>query len=268
MPPVATVNEPYLQRFGGLSRLYGPDAARRLSGAHVCVVGVGGVGSWTVEALARSGVGRITMIDMDDVCITNVNRQLHAVDGAIGRPKVQVLVERIQSIHPECDVRAVTEFFTAESAARLLAEPFDFVVDAIDSLANKCLLIASCKERAQPVLTVGGAGGRRDAAAMRVADLAESIHCDLLRAVRRTLRHEYGFPNGKRDRFGVPSVFSVEHPSYPWRDGTCRMHPEPGEKTALDCGSGMGTAAFVTGTFGFVAAGEVVNRLCQVPAVN
>ena len=124
------VSEDYAQRFGGVARLYGQAGLQRLRAAHVCVIGVGGVGSWTVVALARSGVGALTMIDLDDVCVTNVNRQLPALDGQIGRPKVEALGERVRLIHPDCEVNALTEFFTAASAARLLEPPYDFVVDA------------------------------------------------------------------------------------------------------------------------------------------
>src|SRR5450755_4684183 len=130
------------QRFGGVERLYGRDSLERLRTAHVAVIGVGGVGSWTVEALARSGIGALTLIDMDDVCITNVNRQLPALDGQIGRPKIDVLAERVRLIHPACRVEPIADFFTAASAADLLAPRYDFVVDAIDKLTNKCVLIA------------------------------------------------------------------------------------------------------------------------------
>src|ERR1041385_2178876 len=129
-------------RFGGIGRLFGVDALARLRAAHVCVVGIGGVGSWAVEALARSGVGQLTLIDLDEVCVSNVNRQLHAIDEAVGRPKVEVMAERARGINPDCRVQAVTEFFTEANAERLLNASFDYVVDAIDSVGNKCRLLA------------------------------------------------------------------------------------------------------------------------------
>lgn len=248
-------------RFGGIARLYGKEGLERLRAAHVCVVGVGGVGSWTVEALARSGVGAITMIDLDDVCVTNTNRQLHALDGQIGRPKVDVLAERVRAIHSGCRVEAVQKFFTAASAERLLGVGFDFVVDAIDQLTNKCLIIAYCHERKIPILTVGGAGGKRDGSSLRVTDLGLSEQDELLRQVRRKLRHEHGFPAEKKAIFGVPSVYSLEKPVFPWANGTACATKEPGSDLKLDCASGFGTATFVTGAFGFAAAGEVVTRL-------
>ena len=257
------MNEDYLQRFGGLGRLYGTAALPRLHAAQVCVVGVGGVGSWVVEALARSGVGALTLIDLDDVCITNVNRQLPALDGNIGRPKVAVLADRVRAINPGCRVTTLGEFFTAKSAEQLLAPRFDWVVDAIDGMSNKALLIAECVRRGQPVLTVGGAGGRRDATRIRCCDLGESQGDELLRQVRKKLRRDHAFAHGEGNIYGVPCVFSNEKPLYPWANGTCATEPEPGSNLKLDCASGFGTGVFVTGAFGFVAAGEIVRRVAE-----
>jgi len=254
----------YLDRFGGVGRLVGRDGLERLRAAHVCVVGVGGVGSWTVEGLARSGVGALTLVDLDDVCVTNVNRQLPALDGAIGRPKVDVLAERVRAINPGCAVTVAHEFFTAASAARLLAERFDHVVDAIDGVSNKALLIAEARARGRPVLTVGGAGGKRDATQVRTGDLGDSWGDELLRQVRRKLRREHGFAAGEQTgkmHWGIRCVWSSEAPVFPWADGTCAAEPEPGSNLKLDCESGFGTAVFVTGAFGLAAAGEVVQAL-------
>jgi tRNA A37 threonylcarbamoyladenosine dehydratase len=255
-------DDDFAARFGGVARLYGRVGLERLRGARVCIVGVGGVGSWVVEALARSGVGALTLIDLDDVCVTNVNRQLPALEGQIGRPKIEVLAERVRAIHPGCRVEPVADFFTAANAGRLLAARYNFVVDAIDKLTNKCVLIAGCRERALPVLTVGGAGGKRDGTAVRVADLSHTEQDEMLRQVRRKLRRDFGFPRDMRQKFGVPCVYSPEKPVYPWADGTCAKKPEPGgESLTLDCASGFGTAAFVTGAFGLAAAGEIVRRI-------
>lgn len=256
------------ERFGGLTRLFGPDALPRLAAAHVCVVGVGGVGSWIVEALARSGIGALTLVDLDDVCITNVNRQLPALDGQIGRPKVTVLGERVGLINPACRIVAVPEFFTAATAARLLAPPFDFVVDAVDRMAHKALLIAGARDRGVPVITVGAAGGRRDPTQVRAGDIGEAGD-ELLRQVRKRLRRDYGFTSGAARgicRMGVPAVWSDERPVFPWADGTCAATPEPGSGLKLDCEGGFGSAVFVTGAFGFAAAGEVVRRIASPPA--
>lgn len=256
----------FSERFGGVGRLVGRAGLERLRAARVAVVGVGGVGSWAVEGLARSGVGALTLIDLDDVCVTNVNRQLPALDGQIGRPKVEVLAERVRAIHPSCRVEAVTEFFTASSAERLLAGKFDFVIDAIDALSNKALLIAASRARGLNVVTVGGAGGRRDPTQVRTGDLGDSWGDELLRQVRKKLRREHGFPAGEqtgRMHWGVRCVWSSEPPVFPWADGTCAAEPEPGSTLTLDCESGFGTAVFVTGAFGLAAAGEVVRAITR-----
>lgn len=255
----------FLARFGGLGRIFGAAALDRLAAARVAVVGVGGVGSWAAEGLARSGLGGLTLIDRDDVCVTNVNRQLPALDGQIGRPKVTVLAERIALIHPACRVETKLEFFTAATAAALLAPGFDFVIDAVDRMSHKALLIAACRERCIPVLTVGGAGGRSDPGALRTGDLGEAGD-ELLRQVRRKLRRAHGFsPGAKRGvtRLGVPAVWSDEDPVYPWADGTCAARPEPGSSVRLDCAAGLGSAVFVTGLVGLAAAGEVVRRIAR-----
>ncbi len=256
-----TAEEDFKARFGGVARLFGSAGLARLRAAHVCVIGVGGVGSWVVEALARSGVGALTMIDLDDVCLTNVNRQLPALDGQIGRTKVTVLAERVALINPACRVNAVTQFFTAATADQLLEPAFDFVVDAIDKLSHKCLIIVKARACGLPVLTVGGAGGRREASAVRVVDLADATQDELLRQVRRKLRRECNFPRGNGNEFGVRCVYSPEKPVYPWSDGSACLTPEPGSDSSLDCSSGFGTATFVTGAFGFAAAGEVVRLI-------
>lgn len=258
----------YFDRFGGVGRLVSRAGLERLGAAHVCVVGVGGVGSWTVEGLARSGVGAITLIDLDDVCITNVNRQLPAIDGQIGRTKVDVLAERIRLINPGCRVEGIAEFFTASTAERLLTPQYDFVVDAIDRMSHKALLIASCRARGLPVITLGGAGGRRDPTLIRAGDIGEAGD-ELMRQVRKKLRRDHGIAAGAHrgiTRMGVRCVWSLEAPVFPWADGTCAAAPEPGSNLTLDCESGFGTAVFVTAVFGLVAAGEVVRAIAAGPA--
>lgn len=261
----------YLERFGRVARLYGPEALPRLAEAHVCIVGVGGVGSWVVEALARSGVGELTLVDFDNVCLTNVNRQVPALDGQIGRPKVAVLAERAMLINPACRVTAVVECFTEASAERLLASPFAMVVDAVDRMSHKALLIAGARQRGRPIVTVGAAGGRRDPTKIKTGDIGEA-NDELLRQVRRKLRRDHGFPAGATHvltRLGVPAVWSTEKPVFPWADGTCAAEPEPGGDRDPEGERAFGTAAFVTGAFGFAAAAEVVRRIVgQEPKVG
>jgi tRNA A37 threonylcarbamoyladenosine dehydratase len=250
----------YKARFGGIRRLLSEEGLERLRRGSLCVVGIGGVGSWAVEALARSGIGRITLIDLDDVCISNVNRQLHAVEGEFGRPKVEVMARRVRAINPECHVNAVLSLLTRANAAELLSEPYDYVLDAIDSPSKKCLLIAICRARGIRVLTTGAAAGRTDPTQVRVTDLAFTSHDRLLQEVRKKLRARDGFPRGD-EPFNVPCVYSPEPPVFARKDGTVCSNPEPAMDLRIDCQTGFGTASFVTGAFGFAAAGYIVRSL-------
>ena len=264
-----TMESDYEARFGGVGRLFGKKGLERLRAAHVCVIGVGGVGAWTVEALARSGIGALTLVDADDVCVTNTNRQLPALDGNVGRPKVAVLAERVRLIAPECRVVEVMEFYTRTNAAELLAPAFDFVVDAVDRMSTKAHLIHTCRTLGRNVITCGAAGGKRDATMVRASDLGLAGKDELLRQVRRELRREHGWPQGTSkipSPMDVPCVFSPEALVFPQPDGTCSPEPAPGESLRMDCASGYGAATFVTGVFGFIAAGEVVRRLADVSA--
>lgn len=256
----------FADRFGGIGRLMGADGLARLRRAHVCVIGVGGVGSWTVEALVRSGIGFLTLVDGDDVCITNTNRQLPALDGTVGRPKVEVLAERAALIHPGCRVTALRQYVTPANLPGLLEERFDYVMDAIDRAETKAEILAACLARGIPVLTTGGAGGRRDATAVRAGDLSDSKGDALLKAVRRTLRRTHGTGTAEGKPFGIRCVYSAEPQVFPWRDGICRATAEPGESLRMDCASGFGAATFVTGAMGFAAAGDVVCRLAGADA--
>lgn len=248
------------ERFGGIARLVSAEGLARLRAAHVCIVGIGGVGSWTVEALARSGIGALTLVDLDEVCVTNINRQIHALDGTVGRAKVEVMAERVRLINPECRVTVVADFFTEANAARLLSPEFSYLVDAIDAVANKCRLLALCRERKLPVIACGAAGGRLDATAVRVADLADVTHDRLLAEVRKRLRKEHGFPP-VGEPLGVPCVFSPETPVEPELPVCGEEGQKSGPPPRLNCEWGYGSATFVTGTFGFAAAGWVVREL-------
>jgi tRNA A37 threonylcarbamoyladenosine dehydratase len=255
----------YEARFGGIQRLYGVAGRERLARAHVCVVGGGGVGSWTVEALARTGIGTLTLVDFDDVCISNVNRQIHAVTGEFGRPKVDVMADRVRVIQPDCQVHPLQSLFTNSTAATILATKFDGVVDAIDQTPMKALLIARCRDLKIPIVTAGGAGGRRDPTALRMADLARSSHDRLLSATRKLLRDEYGFPRAPKTDFGVDCVYSTEAQVFPAADGTvCETRAAGANNLRLDCRTGYGTASFLTGAFGFAAAAQMVKIISAV----
>ncbi|MCC6233700.1 MAG: tRNA threonylcarbamoyladenosine dehydratase [Verrucomicrobiales bacterium] len=257
-------------RFGGLRRLLGPEAVVRLSRARVAVVGLGGVGSWAVEALARSAVGSLVLVDLDEVCLTNFNRQLPAVEGQVGRFKAEALAERVRSIHTACEVRPRIEFFTEATEAAFFSEPLDGVVDAIDAVGNKARLIAGARARGIPIVACGAAGGRRESTAVRISDLADVTHDRLLGAVRKRLRAEHGFPAAGR-RTGVACVHSPEIPVSPSEmAGACAPDlecagegggEEPARPLRLGCEWGYGSAVFVTAAFGLAAAGWMVNRL-------
>jgi tRNA A37 threonylcarbamoyladenosine dehydratase len=250
-------------RFGGIARLYGVAGLQRLRAAHVAVVGIGGVGVWTVEALARSGVGALTLVDLDEICTTNINRQLHALTETVGRAKVEAMAERVRSINPDCRVHLRQTFLSAENAAEILATDFNFVFDAIDSVTDKVALLAACRAKKLRVISAGAAGGRRVATLVRVADLAGVSHDRLLGEVRRRLRRDCGLP-AAGSAMGIDCVFSTEAPVFGRPDGSVcptRAELEPG--TRLNCNEGLGSATFVTGAFGFAAAGWIVQKIAE-----
>lgn len=261
-------------RFAGLARLLGEAGLERLARARVLVVGLGGVGSWVVEALARSGIGGLTLVDLDEVCLSNVNRQLPALDGTVGRFKAEVLAERVRAIHPGCEVVPEVAFFTAATEEALLGAGHDAVVDAIDAVSNKARLIAGARARGVPLVVCGAAGGRLDPTQVRIQDLSRVTHDRLLAEVRRRLRRDHGFPAEGRS-MKVPAVFSPETPRQPERPaadcaGAEMVVAEGSEEgrvppvRRLNCDWGYGSASFVTGAFGLAAAAWVVRTLAGV----
>ncbi len=260
----SSMSPSYLDRFGGIGRLYGADGLQRLHDAHVCVIGIGGVGSWAAEALARSGVGKITLIDMDDICVTNTNRQIHAMTSSVGKLKCEAVAERLKDINPEIDVDARMAFVTASNLEEQITPDMDYVIDCIDSVKNKAALIAFCKRRKIRIVTTGAAGGQTDPTQIQVGDLNKTFNDPLARKVRSLLRREYGFSRNASRNYSVPCVFSTEQLVYPNSDGTvCQTKAFAGESTRLDCNSGFGSATMVTGTFGFVAASRVIRRIAD-----
>lgn len=257
------------RRFDRAARLLGEPGLHRLFGARVLVVGVGGVGSFAAEALARSGVGTLVLVDFDRVCITNTNRQLHAMQGTIGRRKVEVMAERLRSIHPTGEVEAISEFYNRDVGARLLEGQVDYVIDAIDNLTAKGHLLASCLERSIPVVSSMGAAARLDPTAIRVADLAHTHTDPFAAAVRKILRTEYGLAFDKDRPLGVTAVFSSEEPRAPlppsYDEGEGFRCVCPGGKNGMhDCDRRAridGSASFVTGAFGLTAASVVVRAI-------
>lgn len=249
-------------RFAGVARLYGVDGLQRLRAAHVAIVGIGGVGSWAAEAMARSGVGEISLFDLDDVCVSNTNRQLHALEGNIGRAKVEATAERLRAINPDCIVHAVADYVTRDTMAEYITEQIDCVIDCIDSVMSKAALISWCKRRKITVISTGGAGGQIDPTQVQVADLNKTVNDPLASRVRSTLRRDYNFSRNVSRNYGVPCVFSTEQLRYPKGDGSvCLQKSFVGEGVRLDCSGGFGAVMMVTATFGMVAASKAVEKL-------
>ena len=255
-----------LERFAGIDRLYGRGAVERLASRKVAVVGLGGVGSWLVEALARSAVGTIELIDADDLCVSNTNRQLPALQGQYGRNKALAMAERCRAINPDADIEAVESFLTGSNMAELLDRGFDLVIDACDSFRVKVETIAWCRRRKLPLITVGAAGGRTDPTLVRVRDVSRTEHDAMMALIRKKLRSEFNFPKNHDRYFGVPAVYSLENVRYPQADGSvCGIRPQLGKDEALklDCGAGLGAATHVTGAFAFAAVGKVLEMLLK-----
>ena len=255
-----------LERFAGLDRLYGRGAVEWLAARRVAVVGLGGVGSWVAEALARSAVGALDLIDADDLCVSNTNRQLPALDGQYGRAKIEAMAERCRAINPGIELDLQARFLTPSNLGELLDAPGDLVLDACDSFRSKVEMIAYCRRRKQPIVTVGSAGGRSDVTQIRVRDLSRTEHDAMLSLIRRKLRGEFNFPKNHDRYFGVPAVYSLENVRYPQADGSvCGIRPQLGKDEALklDCGAGLGAATHVTGAFAFAAVGKVLEMLLK-----
>ena len=243
------------RRFGGIARLYGDAATQRLAQAHVCVVGIGGVGSWAAEALARSGVGHLRLIDLDHVAESNINRQAHALEDTLGQAKVLAMRERIAAINPQARVEVVEAFVEPDTALEHVRGT-DMVIDAIDSVRAKVALIVACRELGVPLVVAGGAGGKRDPGRIRVGDLARTEQDPLLAKVRQRLRAQHGFPRDPKRRFGVPVVFSDEPVRQP--EAACNTSGLQG----LAC-AGYGSSMMMTASVGLSAAACAVETLLQ-----
>ncbi|HET6720601.1 MAG TPA: tRNA threonylcarbamoyladenosine dehydratase [Rhodocyclaceae bacterium] len=250
---------PANRRFAGIARLYGDAAFQSFRRAHVCVIGIGGVGTWVVEALARSAIGEMTLIDLDMIAESNTNRQIHALGDDFGRAKVEAMAARAMAINPELKIHQIEDFVTAENIGELLATPFDYVVDAIDDTRAKVAIAAYCRDRGLPLLTAGAAGGKIDPTQIVVDDLARTTQDALLSRMRQQLRKHYDFPRDPKRKFGIPAVFSREPMRRPAAGGEAC-----GIDGRLSC-TGYGSATAVTGSFGFAAASVVLGHLAARP---
>ncbi len=250
----------YARRFGGVARLYGEDGLDILRNSNIAVIGVGGVGSWAVEGLARSGVGKLSLFDMDHIAESNINRQLPALESELGKAKVMVLAHRVEQINPECCVKPVDVFIGENNQSDLINTEFDYVIDCIDSYRVKAALIAHCKLNKVPVITVGGAGGQIDPTKIVQSDLSRSEQDPLLSKTRKLLRKKYNYTSNMKRRFGIPCVFSKEQQIFP-ADIVCAKRGEKIQST-LNCG-GYGSVMTVTASFGLIAVSYVLNMLVK-----
>lgn len=261
--PAGALDADHARRFGGLARLYGQDGLQRFTDSHVCVIGVGGVGSWIVEALARSAVGALTLIDLDNVAESNVNRQVQALSATLGQAKIDALAERIGQINPACRLTLVEDFIEPDNLDALLGgKRFDYIIDAIDSARAKAALVAWCRQHGQPLLLIGGAGGQTDPTRIAVRDLARTEQEPLLKRVRKLLRNQYGFPRGEKTKFHVDAVFSMEPLRYPEGEPVCSPDADQRGITGINC-AGFGSSVVVTASFGMVAAAHVLRQLAD-----
>lgn len=249
----------YSRRFGGIARLYGEQALTRARAAHVVVIGIGGVGSWAVEGLARSGIGALTLIDLDHINESNINRQIHALDTTLGAAKVVAMRDRIMDIQPDCQVRVVEEFIDESNLASLIPE-CDVVIDAIDNVSAKAALIAHCQRANIRIITTGAAGGRIDPTQITVVDLSRTVQDALAAKVRARLRKDYGFPRDPKRKFGVDCVFSPEQLLE--RRITSTNSQAFDGAAGLAC-AGYGSSVAVTAGFGFAAAAKALSGILQ-----
>lgn len=257
------MNADFDRRFGGIGRLYGLDALERFRTAHVCIIGIGGVGSWTVEALARTAVARLTLIDLDMIAESNVNRQIHALDDEFGKAKVHAMAERVHAINPECRVEQIEEFVTPENLDSLLGRGYDVIVDAIDQVRTKVAIADWCRRHGVPLIMAGGAGGQIDPTQIKLDDLSRTTQDPLLSKVRAQLRKLHNFPRDPKKKFGITAVYSTEPLRYPKQDtGAEQACAIPASPTGLNC-AGFGSATSVTATFGLFAASAALRLIME-----
>ncbi len=258
------MSEQTSKRFIGIQRLYGQQAYQKITNSHICVIGIGGVGSWVAESLARSGIGELTLIDLDHISESNMNRQIHALSETIGQSKILAMQQRIHSINPDCIVNLVDDHLSCDNISELLTADFDFTVDCIDQFRIKASLIHHYKSNKNNMITIGGAGGRIDPTRIQVADLSRSQGDSLLAKTRKHLRTHHNFPRNLHRRFGIPCIFSTEQLRYPTDDH--EVHTQKSKcsnLSGLNCANGFGSLSAVTATFGMIACAHTLNKISQ-----
>lgn len=263
IPPVnASFSQSYQHRFGGLIRLYGTQACYKLLHSHILIIGIGGVGSWIAEALARSGVGTITLMDLDEICVTNTNRQVHTNCETIGQSKTAVMAKRLKDINPELIVHCIEDFLSKDNIADYITSGFSLVFDAIDNAIDKAEIIAYCKKNSYPIITIGSSGGKKDPSKITYGDVTKTPGDPMFLKIRNNLRRKHGFSRDTEQTFDVEAIYSTEPMTYPDKKGetsTSKGFIDAGEK--LDCGSGYGASTMITASFGLLAASRAIHLL-------
>ncbi|VFP79470.1 tRNA cyclic N6-threonylcarbamoyladenosine(37) synthase TcdA [Candidatus Erwinia haradaeae] len=252
------------KRFSGISRVYGKHSLPLFAKKHICIVGIGGVGSWAAEALTRSGIGNLTLIDMDDICVTNTNRQIHTLQTNIGRSKNKTMSERIKNINPECHITCIDDFLTTTNISTFINHNFSYVIDAIDNAAIKAELVSWCYYNHIPLITIGGAGGKINPTKIQISDLSKTIQDPLCAALRKRLKDKFKIMKNTNGNLKIDCVFSTEPILYQQKDGSVSTLRNKNYKIQrLDCEKGLGSVSMVTATFGFIAVSHILHTILE-----
>lgn len=250
------------RRFNGIQKLYGQRGAEKIAGSHIAIIGIGGVGSWAVEALARSNVGELTLIDLDHIAESNINRQVHALSSTLGQAKINAMAERVALINPYCSTHLIDDHLSKDNIVQLVQPEYDYIIDCIDEFRVKAALIHYCKQHKIKMISVGGAGGRVDPTRIKVADITKAEGDALLARTRKELRAVYGFSRNLRRRFDIPCVYSTESLRYPTEDNEITTTKAACSTiSGLNCANGFGSISSVTASFAMIATAHVLNKI-------
>ena len=250
------------RRFNGIQKLYGESDATKIVESHVTVIGIGGVGSWVVESLARSAVGELTLIDLDHIAESNINRQIHALSTTLGQSKISAMADRIELINPTCKVNLIDDHLSKENIIDVIPNDCNYIVDCIDEFRVKAALINYCKQNKLKMICVGGAGGRVDPTCIKVADITRAEGDALLARTRKELRTVFGFSRNLRRRFDIPCVYSTESLRYPTENNEITTSKSACSTiSGLNCANGFGSISSVTASFAMIATAHVLNKI-------
>lgn len=257
-----SINQITLDRFGGIIRLYGTRAFQKIQAGHALVIGIGGVGSWAAEALVRSGIGHITLMDLDDICTTNTNRQIHTLADTVGQSKTRITSERLKAINPDIHAHIIDDFIDKDNMAEYINDSFTIVIDAIDNAIDKAELIGYCKKNHIHIITTGSSGGKKDPSKITYSDLYKTPGDKLFLKLRNNLRRRHGFNKDTNIPFGIEAIYSTENMTYPDDKGeTCSTKQFIKGSDKLDCNGGYGASTMVTASVGLLAASRAIEHI-------